>query len=782
MQADKNNKRHFYKLIKNMRSSKGCNYPSSLNTPTGIYHGDDILEGFTADAEYLGRAVGENSEFDNEFYKLCRLDNYYIFEFKGDEAVVIPEMKLHDLEEILTKEMKLNKACDVYKLTVEHLRFSGPQAKLVLLRLLNDIISNIYYLTCPQVKLGLSTAVFKGKKKPISEASSYRRITVTPQLGGIIDRYLDPIAESIFRKVQSADQLGFTKGISYLMAAVERGECQRHAIDNKKTCFGISFDGKAAFPSVDRDIQVRELHSCGESGDLLKYSHNTYQNTFSHVKQNGVIGRQFCEHKGCRQGHKRASGHFKSYINPCLQAANSSNLGYWIGPICVSCVCVCDDTYVLSGDPRQLQALVDIIAHYGNRHRVVFGADKTKVTITGSKTDMNYYADINIWSLGGEKLTVAEDNEHLGLIVSGTQEELKNTAKNVNSARKILFNLLGNVFSFRCKLSPTVLLHVWSIYVSPVLRSGLSALPVRPTVMKTASNFHHKILRGILKLSPRSPIAPLYFLLGELPVEALIHIDVLNLFWCIWNNPQTTVHKIVKYLLMMSDSSSLTWSAHLRIICQLYKLPDPLGLINSQAWPRARWISLAKTHVLVHHESTWREKAAANSRLSFLNVQTTGLTGRPHPVLSSILTPQEVTKSRIHIKMLAGDYPCQAFLYTDSTACRLCQVHSPNYPPPTEDMVHLLTRCRGTSDTRGKVMPDLLNEISQYFPCSAILDSPSHTTLAQFILDPTSLNLPLAARVSPDHPALTTILAYCRNICFTIHKDRIRQLRLIRNG
>ena len=72
----------------------------------------------------------------------------------------------------------------------------------------------------------------------------------------------------------------------------------------------------------------------------------------------------------------------------------------------------------------------------------MFGAGKTKVTVTGSRTDMSYYRDINIWSLNGEKLKVTEDNEHLGLIVSGTNEEIKNTDKNINSARKILFNLL----------------------------------------------------------------------------------------------------------------------------------------------------------------------------------------------------------------------------------------------------------------------------------------------------------------------------------------------------
>ena len=74
-------------------------------------------------------------------------------------------------------------------------------------------------MACPQIKVGLGTAAYKGKKKPVSLSSSYRRITVTPQIGSILDRFVDPIAEEIFLPVQSEDQYGFTKNISYLMGA-----------------------------------------------------------------------------------------------------------------------------------------------------------------------------------------------------------------------------------------------------------------------------------------------------------------------------------------------------------------------------------------------------------------------------------------------------------------------------------------------------------------------------------------------------------------------------------
>ena len=89
------------------------------------------------------------------------------------------------------------------------------------------IIKNIYFLTCPQAKVGLGTYIHKGRKKPINQSSSYRRVTVTPQIGGILDRYINPEARAIFRPVQSPSQYGFTEAVSYLLAAVERGESQR---------------------------------------------------------------------------------------------------------------------------------------------------------------------------------------------------------------------------------------------------------------------------------------------------------------------------------------------------------------------------------------------------------------------------------------------------------------------------------------------------------------------------------------------------------------------------
>ena len=219
----------------------------------------------------------------------------------------------------------------------------------------------------------------------MSQSNSYRRITVTPILGAIIDYFLDPIAESVFQPSQSPDQVGFTSGMSYLLAALQKGECQRWAIDKKLTCFGVSLDCEAAFPSVERQIQVRELYSIGERGDLLKYSRNTYQNTQCHIKERDTLSRRFVEEKGNRQGHVPASGHFKTYINQCLLSLGKSKLGFHLGPLTITNICVADDNYLISDSPSGLQGAIDIVAHEANRIQLTFNAAKTGITITGSK-------------------------------------------------------------------------------------------------------------------------------------------------------------------------------------------------------------------------------------------------------------------------------------------------------------------------------------------------------------------------------------------------------------
>ena len=228
-----------------------------------------------------------------------------------------------------------------------------------------------------------------------------------------------------------------------------------------------------------------------------------------------------------------------------------------------------------------------------------------------------------------------------------------NVDKNIIKCRNSLFALLGPAFSYKCLLSPIVQSHLWRTCCFPVLLSGLPALPIRPTQLRSLELFQHKVLRGILKLSNSSPTPALFFLLGELPVEGVLHIRTLGLLHNIWCNPNTTVYSMVVYILKMCNSNSTTWANHLQILCLKYGLPSPLSiLLQPNACSKEEWNTLVTTRIICWHERMQRSSSLCNSKMTYLNVQLHGLSGRPHPALQHVYNTQDVKKLRLHLKFL----------------------------------------------------------------------------------------------------------------------------------
>ena len=137
---------------------------------------------------------------------------------------------------------------------------------------LNRIIDNINYLSCPEIKTAAGFIIYKGKNKPVNHYKSYRQVRVTPYLGRLLDEYLRPITQAASRPSQSQNQYGFTEGMSYLLAALQRHEVQKFCLDTKKTVFTCTLDGDSAFEVVDRDILKRELFFSGEQGEYWQAS------------------------------------------------------------------------------------------------------------------------------------------------------------------------------------------------------------------------------------------------------------------------------------------------------------------------------------------------------------------------------------------------------------------------------------------------------------------------------------------------------------------------------
>ena len=156
----------------------------------------------------------------------------------------------------------------------------------------------------------------------------------------------------------------------------------------------------------------------GEEGDTWHYSHNSYENTRTQIKMGGKLSQPFEEDLGVRQGQIKSSDHYKVTVSPALETMDKSDLGFWIGPICVGVDAVADDLYLLSDSQVGLQELLNLAQHYGRRYRCVYGAAKTKIVVTGSNIDMSYYKDVRPWTMDGTTVEVVENNDHLKIVRS----------------------------------------------------------------------------------------------------------------------------------------------------------------------------------------------------------------------------------------------------------------------------------------------------------------------------------------------------------------------------
>ena len=159
--------------------------------------------------------------------------------------------------------------------------------------------------------------------------------------------------------------------------------------------------------------------------------------------------------------------------------------------------------------------------------------------------------------------------------------------------------------------------------------------------------------------------------------------------------------------------------------------------------------------------------------MKYLNTSLTGLRGRLHPALSNIVTTQEVKKSRIHIKMLVGDYytytnDVKSFRSGGSPQCRAC-----SDPTSREDLVHILTQCISYREIRERIILEyseaLISSESQ-LSMDDVLET--NENLCQFILDHSSINL--SKRINVRDPALHTLFRISRNYCDAISCERKR--------
>ena len=186
-----------YKKLEKIKGGKYKHYEiQEIETFNGKYTGDNVLEGFRVNTEYICNEKNEDT-FSHQFLDQCTEDLMIINDISEYEGQKIEPITIEGLKEIIFKKLKLNKACDIYKLTTEHLRHSGDKVLKLLQTFINRVLENINCLSTPEFKIAVASVIHKGKGKPKNHHKSYRLVRVCPLIGRIIDEHIRPMAVQI---------------------------------------------------------------------------------------------------------------------------------------------------------------------------------------------------------------------------------------------------------------------------------------------------------------------------------------------------------------------------------------------------------------------------------------------------------------------------------------------------------------------------------------------------------------------------------------------------------
>ena len=97
---------------------------------------------------------------------------------------------------------------------------------------------------------------------------------------------------------------------------------------------------------------------------------------------------------------------------------------------------------------------------------------------------------------------------------------------------------------------------------------------------------------------------------------------------------------------------------------------------------------------------------------------------------------------------------------------------------PIENVEHVVSTCPATSGIRTQILTKIINLLplsKTDINVNKLLSDKS--TITQFLLDPTSLNLENDVRIHIDDPLSRDIMTLARDLCYSIHTERLKILK-----
>ena len=731
MEAYENDSKTFHKLISlNKHNTENTSVLMSENQLIHDTNDQRILW-----ASYFEKLSAGSSADITEDRTLLRLIRDYHTDHRRHEY----SFTTFDVQKVL-KTLNKGKAADLQGITAEHLQQAPVECHIVLTRIINQVFTEGKF---PDLcKTGFKIPIPKKGKDP-KILSNHRGITITSLLGKIIEKLIQETTDETFLPMQSELQFGFTKGLSPSMATLCLTEAIGAAKEEKCQLLVGSLDVQKAFDVVCQEKLKTKLHSSNLPSQCWSLIDTIYQNINETVRWKGGHSPTFEVAKGVRQGAILSTTLYKLYINDLLKSLERAGVGMSIGTTYMGSPTCADDQLLIATTNEDMQAMLEAINRYSEEHLYSIHPDKSSITkLVSNKT---FPIDCT-FKMGDGVLPETNSFIHLGLEWTKGKSS-PNIASRIQQARRAAYALMGAGLHGGNGLSPQVSLKILNTYIIPRLLYGLEAVILTKKDIDDLNFFHKSILRRLQGLPKSTATEAIFILIGATPVTAELHIRILSLFGAIWRSENNNIMKDLA-MRQLGRGSNHSWFTYAINTAQLYDIELVPTIMTP--WRKADW----KTYIQTAVQGKWRQTLlagkASKSSLTMLDPTTIS----SHPLWTSCTgKPRLIPPANVRAKFITGTYQnMQRSAKWDkqpqNSICHICKRE-------TEDNSHILLRCQGFQEERGKCIQTLA-ELN--FP----IHGRGHEALRRLLNGPTEIKEPVQRkRWLAIHSCIS---AYCHKI------------------
>ena len=282
-----------------------------------------------------------------------------------------------------------------------------------------------------------------------------------------------------------------------------------------------------------------------------------------------------------------------------------------------------------------------------------------------------------------------------------------------------------------------------------------------------------------MKLHDKTPDCAVHFLSGSLPGAALLHLRQLTLFGMISRLENSILRKIAVNVLVEGKPNCSSWFQQIRDICIQYLLPHPLTILESPPTKLA-FKQLCKQRVTCFWRRKFQTDACKLTSLRYLKPEFISLAS-PHPIFTTLNgNPYQTKKAKVQSRFLSGRYRteklCRFWSKNNAGICLLESCKSDRIP---EELEHIIFSCKGLAETRKRLLTFTFDYISDKPELQPIIHKylgEAEVEFCQFIIDCSVQSLVISSYQLYGKSIHDHLFYITRTWCYSLHKERLRQL------